>query len=55
VHHLTGKNSEVYQASCVEFVLEGLHLTGTLSRSKVGEMMDYQGPTAVKKKKDEHA
>jgi magnesium chelatase subunit I len=50
VHHLNGKGSEVYQASCVEFVLEGLHLTGKLSRSKVGEIFDYQTPTASKKK-----
>ncbi len=50
VHHLNGKNSEAYQASCVEFVLEGLHLSGKLSRSKVGEMFDYQTPTTSKKK-----
>jgi magnesium chelatase subunit I len=52
VHHLNGKNSEAYQASCVEFVLEGLHLTGKLSRNKVGEMMDYQAPATAKKKKE---
>ncbi|HVM33548.1 MAG TPA: magnesium chelatase [bacterium] len=51
VHHLTGKNSQVYQASCVEFVLEGLHLSGRLSRQKVGEMFDYQ-PSAMKRKKE---
>jgi magnesium chelatase subunit I len=50
VHHLNGKNSEVYQASCVEFVLEGLHLSGKLSRSKVGEIMDYQTTVNSKKK-----
>jgi magnesium chelatase subunit I len=50
VHHLTGKNGEAYQASCVEFVLEGLHLSGRLSRTKVGEMMDYQTSSAPKKK-----
>ncbi len=50
VHHLTGKNGEAYQASCVEFVLEGLHLSGRLSRTKVGEMMDYQTSGAPKKK-----
>lgn len=50
VHHLNGKNSEVYQASCVEFVLEGLHLSGRLSRTKVGEMFDYQTAGAPKKK-----
>jgi magnesium chelatase subunit I len=50
VHHLNGKNSEMYQASCVEFVLEGLHLSGKLSRTKVGEMMDYQLTGAPKKK-----
>jgi hypothetical protein len=33
-------------------VLEGLHLTGKLSRNKVGEMMDYQAPVAAKKKKE---
>ena len=50
VHHFTGKNSEAYQASCVEFVLEGLHLLGKLSRTKVGEMFDYQTSAAPKKK-----
>ena len=50
VHHLTGKNGEAYQASCVEFVLEGLHLSGKLSRTKVGEMMDYQTSGTPKKK-----
>ncbi|SRR5579871_1610514 len=50
VHHLAGKNGEAYQASCVEFVLEGLHLSGRLSRTKVGEMMDYQTSGAPKKK-----
>ncbi len=50
VHHLTGKNSEMYQASCVEFVLEGLHLSGKLSRSKVGEIFDYQAPASPRKK-----
>ena len=50
VHHLTGKHPEAYQASCVEFVLEGLHLSGRLSRTKVGEMMDYQTSGAPKKK-----
>ncbi len=51
VHHLTAKNSEVYQASCVEFVLEGLHLSGKLSRSKVGEIFDYQLPVIQRPKK----
>jgi len=50
VDHLTDKRSEIYRASCVEFVLEGLHLTGKLSRSKVGEFFDYQ-PTVMSKKK----
>ena len=50
VHHLTGKDSEMVQASCVEFVLEGLHLSGKLSRSKVGEIFDYQTPATAKKK-----
>ncbi len=50
VHHLNGKNSEVYQASCVEFVLEGLHLSGKLSRAKVGEFFDYQPSLTPKKK-----
>jgi magnesium chelatase subunit I len=50
VDHLTGKRSEVYRASCVEFVLEGLHLTGKLSRAKVGEFFEYQ-PTSTPKKK----
>ena len=43
---LAGDKGEVYQASCVEFVLEGLHLTGKLSRTKVGELTDYK-PTAA--------
>jgi magnesium chelatase subunit I len=50
VEHLTAKRSEIYRASCVEFVLEGLHLTGKLSRAKVGEFFDYQ-PTMMSKKK----
>jgi len=50
VHHLSEKASEPYQASCVEFVLEGLHLSGKLSRNKVGEMMDYQTSAVPKKK-----
>jgi magnesium chelatase subunit I len=50
VHHLAGKHGEAYQASCVEFVLEGLHLSGRLSRTKVGEMMDYQTSGTPKKK-----
>lgn len=50
VHHLAGKHGETYQASCVEFVLEGLHLSGRLSRTKVGEMMDYQTSGTPKKK-----
>jgi magnesium chelatase subunit I len=50
VHQLTDKKSEVYQASCVEFVLEGLHLSGKLSRSKVGEFFDYQPAGAPKPK-----
>jgi magnesium chelatase subunit I len=52
VHHLNNKNSDAYQASCVEFVLEGLHLSGKLSRSKVGEIMDYQASGAGKKRKE---
>ncbi|MGH7739551.1 MAG: magnesium chelatase [bacterium] len=52
VHQLTGKNSEVYQASCVEFVLEGLHLAGKLSRQKVGEFFDYHPSSAQKRKKE---
>jgi magnesium chelatase subunit I len=52
VHQWNGKNSEVYQASCVEFVLEGLHLSGKLSRSKVGEIFDYQLSAAPKRKKE---
>ena len=51
VQHLSEKGSDAYQASCVEFVLEGLHLIGKLSRNKVGEMMDYQTSTAPKKRK----
>ncbi len=53
VHHLNGKNSEVYQASCVEFVLEGFHLSGKLSRTKVGEFFDYQPSAMPKRKKAE--
>ncbi|HVZ80200.1 MAG TPA: magnesium chelatase [bacterium] len=50
VQHLAEGKSETYQASCVEFVLEGLHLSGKLTRNKVGEMMDYQTSAAPKKK-----
>jgi magnesium chelatase subunit I len=50
VHQLVDGKSDAYQASCVEFVLEGLHLTGRLSRTKVGEMMDYQTAGGPKKK-----
>ena len=52
VHHLSDGRSEAYQASCVEFVLEGLHLSGKLSRSKVGEIMEYQGAGIPKRKKE---
>jgi magnesium chelatase subunit I len=50
VQHLAEGKSETYQASCVEFVLEGLHLSGKLTRNKVGELMDYQTSAAPKKK-----
>jgi magnesium chelatase subunit I len=50
VQHLSEKGTDPYQASCVEFVLEGLHLSGKLSRNKVGEMMDYQTSATPKKK-----
>jgi magnesium chelatase subunit I len=52
VEHLTNKRSEIYRASCVEFVLEGLHLSGKLSRSKVGEIFDYQLSSGPKRKKE---
>jgi magnesium chelatase subunit I len=52
VEHLTNKRSEIYRASCVEFVLEGLHLSGKLSRSKVGEIFDYQLSAGPKRKKE---
>jgi magnesium chelatase subunit I len=50
VQHIAEGRSDIYQASCVEFVLEGLHLTGKLTRNKVGELMDYQTSAAPKKK-----
>ncbi len=43
VHDLGGEESDETRASCVEFVLEGLYLTGRLSRKKIGEMVSYRG------------
>ncbi len=43
VHSLGGDESDAMRASCVEFVLEGLYLSGKLSRKKIGDMMTYRG------------
>ncbi|VAX17620.1 Magnesium chelatase, subunit ChlI [hydrothermal vent metagenome] len=43
VHELGGDESDQMRASCVEFVLEGLYLTGKLSRKKIGELATYRG------------
>jgi len=42
VHELGGDSSEPMRASCVEFVLEGLHLSGKLSRKKIGDIVSYK-------------
>ena len=43
VHALGGDESDAMRASCVEFLLEGLYLSGKLSRKKVGELASYTG------------
>ncbi|MGK7346642.1 MAG: magnesium chelatase [Candidatus Nitrospinota bacterium M3_3B_026] len=43
VHALGGDASDQARASCVEFVLEGLHLTGKLTRKKIGDLAAYRG------------
>lgn len=45
VHSLGGDESDAIRASCVEFVLEGLYLTGKLSRKRIGDMVAYRGRT----------
>lgn len=42
-HTLGGDESDQMRASCVEFVLEGLYLTGKLTRKRIGEMATYRG------------
>jgi magnesium chelatase subunit I len=41
VHILKGNDSEELRASCIEFILEGLHVSGKLSRAKTGDMVEY--------------
>lgn len=43
VHSLGGDESDAMRASCVEFVLEGLYLTGKLTRKRIGDMVAYRG------------
>ena len=43
VHALGGDKSDQARAACVEFILEGLYLTGHLNRKKIGEMAAYRG------------
>jgi len=43
VNALHGDKDDQARASCVEFILEGLHLTGKLSRKKIGELAAYRG------------
>ena len=43
VSELRGDKDDQARASCVEFILEGLHLTGKLSRKKIGELAAYRG------------
>ena len=47
VHALGGDASDEMRASCVEFVLEGLFLSGKLSRKKVGELATYRGKGGI--------
>lgn len=41
LHILRGNESDELRASCIEFVLEGLHVSGKLSRAKSGELVEY--------------
>ncbi|HXE72087.1 MAG TPA: magnesium chelatase [Candidatus Nitrosotenuis sp.] len=41
VHLLRGHKSDELRASAIEFVLEGLHVTGRLSRTRAGELVEY--------------
>jgi len=43
VHSLGGDESDAMRASCVEFILEGLYLTGKLTRRRIGDMVTYRG------------
>jgi len=42
VHILGGDESDQARASCVEFLLEGLYLSGKLSRKKIGDLAAYR-------------
>jgi len=44
VHSLGGDESDQMRASCVEFVLEGLSLSGRLTRRKRGDLATYRNP-----------
>ena len=41
VEQLSAGKSDGYKASCLEFVLEGLHLSGKLSRKRIGGLASY--------------
>jgi len=41
LHILGGNDSDELRASCIEFVLEGLHVTDRLSRAKSGDLVEY--------------
>lgn len=41
VHVLKGHGSDELRASCIEFVLEGLHVAGRISRTKSGDFVEY--------------
>ncbi len=41
-HMLGGDESDAMRAACVEFLLEGLYMSGRLSRKKIGELSTYR-------------
>lgn len=42
VENLGEGKTDAFKASCLEFLLEGLHLSGKLSRKKVGSLITYR-------------
>ncbi|HEY3997829.1 MAG TPA: magnesium chelatase [Candidatus Xenobia bacterium] len=42
VHHLGGDEAPELQASCIEFLLEGLYASNRVSRSKLGDLVTYR-------------